>query len=47
MRPLGVQVYSLAYKSGVRLERDRFLDRRFDELLDQALAITDPDKRRR
>jgi peptide/nickel transport system substrate-binding protein len=46
MRPLGVQVYMLAYRSGVPWNESAFSDARFDELLDQAIAIPDPDERR-
>ncbi|MBA3324250.1 MAG: ABC transporter substrate-binding protein [Rhodobacteraceae bacterium] len=46
MRPLGVQVYFLAYRSGVPWNETGFSDARFDELLDQALALPDPDGRR-
>jgi len=46
MRPLGVQVYLLAYRSGVPWNETGFADARFDELLDQSLALADPDTRR-
>ncbi len=46
MRPLGVQVYALAYRSGVPWNETGFSDARFDELLDQALALADADERR-
>jgi peptide/nickel transport system substrate-binding protein len=46
MRPLGVQVYALAYRSGVPWNETGFADPRFDELLDQALAVADADERR-
>jgi peptide/nickel transport system substrate-binding protein len=46
MRPLGVQVYSLAYKSGVPWNETGFSNPEFDALLEQALAIADADKRR-
>jgi peptide/nickel transport system substrate-binding protein len=46
MRPLGVQVYFLAYKTGVAWNETAFSDARFDELLTQALALPEPDDRR-
>jgi peptide/nickel transport system substrate-binding protein len=46
MRPLGVQVLALAYKSGVAWNESAFSNAEFDGLLDQALAIPDADKRR-
>jgi len=46
MRPLGVQIYLLAYRSGVPWNETGFSDARLDELLDQSLAIPDPDSRR-
>jgi peptide/nickel transport system substrate-binding protein len=46
MRPLGVQTYALAYRSGVPWNETGFSNARFDELLDEALSLVDPDKRR-
>jgi peptide/nickel transport system substrate-binding protein len=46
MRPLGVQVYALAYRSGVPWNETGFADPEFDRLLDVALGIYDPDVRR-
>ncbi|MCA0919746.1 ABC transporter substrate-binding protein [Pseudooceanicola nanhaiensis] len=46
MRPLGVQVMSLAYKSGVAWNETGFANAEFDSLMDEALAIADADKRR-
>ena len=46
MRPLGVQVYALAYRTGGSWNETGFADPEFDALLDQALAIADPDQRR-
>jgi peptide/nickel transport system substrate-binding protein len=46
-RPLGVQVYAVAYRSGEAWNESGFSDARFDELLAQALGIFDPDERRR
>lgn len=46
MRPLGVQVLSLAYRSGNAWNETGFADKVFDAKLTEALAIPDPDKRR-
>ncbi len=46
MRPLGVQVLSLAYRSGVAWNESAFANAEFDSLLDEATAIADADKRR-
>jgi peptide/nickel transport system substrate-binding protein len=46
MRPLAGQVYSLAYRSGVSWNETGFSNPEFDSLLDQALALPDPDNRR-
>lgn len=46
MRPLGVQVLSLAYKSGVAWNETAFNNAEFDALLAQAVAIADADERR-
>lgn len=46
MRPLGVQVYALAYRSGAAWNETGFSDAEFDALLEKALAIPDPDRRR-
>lgn len=46
MRPLGVQVYALAYKTGGAWNETAFSDPEFDTLLTQSYAIADPDKRR-
>ena len=46
MRPLGVQLYAIAYRTGEAWNEAAFSDARFDELLTQALAIPDHDKRR-
>ncbi len=46
MRPLGVQALLLAYRTGVPWNETGFSDARFDELLDQSLAIADPEARR-
>lgn len=46
MRPLGVQVYALAYRSGAAWNETGFSDARFDELLAEALALIDPERRR-
>lgn len=46
-RPLGVQVYALAYKSGVPWNETGFASAEFDEGLSQALATVDIDERRK
>lgn len=46
MRPLGVQVYSLAYRTGGSWNETAYANPEFDALLDEALAIADPDVRR-
>ncbi|QKD02039.1 ABC transporter substrate-binding protein [Mesorhizobium loti] len=46
MRPLGVQVLALAYRSGGAWNETGFSNPEFDAKLNQALSIADPDKRR-
>jgi peptide/nickel transport system substrate-binding protein len=46
MRPLGVQTYQLAYRSGVPWNETGFSNAEFDDLLTQAYAIADADRRR-
>ena len=46
MRPLGVQVLNLAYRSGVAWNEAGFANEEFDRLLDQANGIPDADERR-
>ena len=46
MRPLGVQVLNLAYRSGVPWNETAFSNAEFDSLLDQANGIADADARR-
>lgn len=46
MRPLGVQIYSLAYKSGVPWNETALANAELDALLAEALGISDADKRR-
>ncbi|QIE57938.1 ABC transporter substrate-binding protein [Pikeienuella piscinae] len=46
MRPLGVQVLALAYRSGVAWNEAAFSNEEFDQKLDEAMAIADADKRR-
>lgn len=46
MRPLGVQVLNLAYRSGVPWNETAFANEEFDALLDQANGIADADARR-
>ncbi|MFC3614896.1 ABC transporter substrate-binding protein [Lutimaribacter marinistellae] len=45
-RPLGVQVYGLAYRSGEAWNESGHANPEFDKLLDQAVGIFDADKRR-
>ncbi len=46
MRPLGVQVLALAYRSGEAWNESAFANKEFDDLITKALAIADADKRR-
>jgi peptide/nickel transport system substrate-binding protein len=46
MRPLGVQVLALAYKSGVAWNETAFANPEFDALLAKAMSIADADERR-
>jgi peptide/nickel transport system substrate-binding protein len=46
MRPLGVQVYLLGYRTGGPWNETGFSDARFDELLQQSLGLPEPDDRR-
>ncbi len=46
MRPLGVQVLNLAYKSGVAWNETAFANAEFDALLARANSIADADERR-
>ena len=46
MRPLGVQVLALAYRSGGAWNETGFANPEFDAKLNQALSIADPEKRR-
>jgi len=46
MRPLGVQVYALAYRTDEAWNETAFSDERFDALLKQAQAIADAGQRR-
>ncbi|MDI3335177.1 ABC transporter substrate-binding protein [Defluviimonas aestuarii] len=46
MRPLGVQVLALAYRSGVAWNETAYASAEFDALLDEAMAIADADARR-
>ena len=45
-RPLGVQVYALAYKTGEPWNETGFSDPEFDALLEQASGLVDADARR-
>lgn len=46
-RPMGVQVLALAYKSGGAWNESAFSDKKFDELLEQALATPNVDERKK
>lgn len=46
MRPLGVQTYGLAYRTGAPWNETGFSDATFDALLDQSFALMNPDDRR-
>ena len=46
MRPLGVQIYALAYRSGQAWNESGHSNPDFDAKLEQALGIFDPDQRR-
>lgn len=46
-RPLGVQVLSLAYRSGAAWNESAFSDKEFDEMLDKAIATPDVEERRK
>jgi peptide/nickel transport system substrate-binding protein len=46
MRPLGVQVLNLAYRSGVPWNETAFANAEFDALLSEAMSISDVDARR-
>ena len=45
MRPLGVQILDLAYRSGVAWNESAFSNEEFDRLLDQAKSIADVEER--
>jgi peptide/nickel transport system substrate-binding protein len=45
-RPLGVQIYAVAYRTGEAWNESAYSDPVFDATLEQALGIFDPDKRR-
>jgi peptide/nickel transport system substrate-binding protein len=47
MRPLGVQTYALAYRSGEPWNETGFSNPEFDSLLEEAYAIADADERRK
>ena len=46
MRPLGVQVLALAYRSGEAWNEAGFANAEFDSLLDEAMSLADADQRR-
>lgn len=45
-RPLGVSIWSIAYRSGVAWNEFGYSSADFDSILEKALATPDPDKRR-
>ncbi|MEM8824950.1 MAG: ABC transporter substrate-binding protein [Pseudomonadota bacterium] len=45
-RPLGVQIFALAYRSGVAWNETGFASDEFDQTLQEAMAIADADRRR-
>ena len=45
MRPLGVQIYALAYRSGEAWNETAFSDAEFDSLLAESLKVADADQR--
>ncbi len=45
-RPLGIQVLALAYRSGAAWNESGYNNTAFDTLLDEALALADPEKRK-
>ena len=45
-RPLGIQLYALAYRSGMAWNEWGFENAEFDVLVEKALAVADADKRR-
>jgi len=45
-RPLGVQVLNLAYRSGVAWNESSYANPEFDKLLDNAMGVLDPEKRK-
>lgn len=45
-RPLGIQIFALAYKSGVPWNESGFSNARFDALVDQAITTADVEARR-
>ena len=47
MRPLGVQILALAYRSGVAWNETAFSNAEFDTLLTKAMSIADADERRK
>jgi peptide/nickel transport system substrate-binding protein len=46
MRPLGVQVLALAYRTGEAWNEAGYSNPEFDKKLNEALSVADPDKRR-
>ncbi|MEQ9246250.1 MAG: ABC transporter substrate-binding protein, partial [Nitratireductor sp.] len=46
MRPLGIQVVALAYRTGEAWNESAYSNPELDKLIEEALAIPDPDNRR-
>lgn len=46
MRPLGIQVIALAYRTGSSWNEAAYSNAELDEMIDQALTMPDPDQRR-
>lgn len=46
MRPLGIQIIAIAYRTGEAWNEAAYSDPEFDKLVNAALAVADPDKRR-
>ena len=46
MRPLGVQILALAYRTGEAWNETAYSNPEFDKKLQEALSISDPEKRR-
>ena len=46
MRPLGIQILAIAYRSGMAWNEFGFANEEFDALVAEALAVPDVEKRR-